>query len=57
MIGERLRARLGRGRLKTKAREIPISASIGVATVSPREPIEEKNLIDAADKALYEVKR
>jgi diguanylate cyclase (GGDEF)-like protein len=56
-IGERLRARLGRGPVKTEASDIEITTSVGIATVAPQKPIEPKVFLDFADKALYEAKR
>jgi diguanylate cyclase (GGDEF)-like protein len=56
-IGSRLRAQLGEHPVRTRALELPITASIGAVALAPREVIPAASLLDLADRALYRAKR
>ena len=55
-IAERLRVRFEDSRTPAIGTEKPVTMSIGVASWNGDSPLQE-NLIEAADKALYEAKR
>jgi diguanylate cyclase (GGDEF)-like protein/PAS domain S-box-containing protein len=55
-VAERLREAIGSSQLVTKEGVVKVTGSLGVSSLGMCEP-EIKNLIDCADKALYEAKK
>ena len=54
-VSERLRASIEETELHWKTQQFKITASFGVATLSP-EMLEARDMLEAADKALYKAK-
>jgi diguanylate cyclase (GGDEF)-like protein len=55
-VGERLRILVEQHIFCFDEQVIPITISVGVASVSNGEPIQAKELLDRADQKLYEAK-
>lgn len=56
-VGERVRTLVASHRFRFDGQPIPVTVSVGVASVASDEPIRPDELIDRADEKLYEAKR
>lgn len=56
LLAEQIRAHIEELSIFTEGNEITITISIGVSTITPRQDNHGRELIAAADKALYEAK-
>lgn len=56
LLAEQIRAHIEELSIFTEGNEINITISIGVSTITPRQDNDGRELIAAADKALYEAK-
>jgi diguanylate cyclase len=56
-IAERLRAAIATNPVQYRGVSIPLTMSVGVATVDPGAPMSMRDLIERADRALYAAKR
>lgn len=57
-VGIRMRMALQRKRIKVEKQELQATASIGIASVTPSEPVpEDEELLKRADESLYRAKR
>jgi diguanylate cyclase (GGDEF)-like protein len=56
-IAERIRAAVASAPVESAGRAIPVTVSIGTATLVASRPLDAAGLIAAADRALYEAKK
>jgi diguanylate cyclase (GGDEF)-like protein len=57
VVGERIRALIANHVFGFDEQVIPVTVSVGLASVSNGEPVQPSELIDRADEKLYEAKR